>query len=77
MGHDLQHGPFGPWPRLLTFAGPQRWEDFRAGMVEADSVTMTSVEALLGRTNFSGMGREDGVGGIRAHLDFDLAKAVW
>ena len=49
----------------------------KAGMVGVNSFALAASEAPFGGTNFSGMGREGGVEGIRDYLDVKLAQVVF
>ena len=49
----------------------------KAGMVGINSFALAASEAPFGGTNFSGMGREGGVEGIRDYLDVKLAQVVF
>lgn len=49
----------------------------KAGMVGINSFAMAASEAPFGGTNFSGMGREGGIEGIRDYLDVKLSQTVW
>ena len=49
----------------------------KAGMVGINSFAMAASEAPFGGTNFSGMGREGGIEGIRDYLDIKLSQTVW
>jgi acyl-CoA reductase-like NAD-dependent aldehyde dehydrogenase len=51
--------------------------DLKARMVGVNSFAVAASEAPFGGTNFSGMGREGGVEGIRDYLDVKLAQAVF
>jgi succinate-semialdehyde dehydrogenase / glutarate-semialdehyde dehydrogenase len=51
--------------------------ELKAGMVGVNSFALAASEALFGGTNFSGMGREGGVEGIRDYLDVKLAQVVF
>jgi succinate-semialdehyde dehydrogenase / glutarate-semialdehyde dehydrogenase len=46
-------------------------------MVGINSFAMAASEAPFGGTNFSGMGREGGVEGIRDYLDVKSSQMVW
>jgi succinate-semialdehyde dehydrogenase/glutarate-semialdehyde dehydrogenase len=50
--------------------------ELKAGMVGINSFALAASEAPFGGTNFSGMGREGGVEGIRDYLDVKLAQVV-
>ncbi len=49
----------------------------KAGMVGINSFAMAASEAPFGGTNFSGMGREGGIEGIRDYLDVKSSQVVW
>ena len=49
----------------------------KSGMVGINSFALAASEAPFGGTNFSGMGREGGVEGIRDYLDVKLAQVVY
>jgi succinate-semialdehyde dehydrogenase/glutarate-semialdehyde dehydrogenase len=49
----------------------------KAGMVGINSFALAASEAPFGGTNFSGMGREGGIEGIRDYLDIKLSQMVW
>ena len=49
----------------------------KAGMVGINSYAMAAAEAPFGGTNFSGMGREGGIEGIRDYLDVKSSQMVW
>ena len=49
----------------------------KAGMVGINSYAMATSEAPFGGTNFSGMGREGGIEGIRDYLDVKSSQTVW
>lgn len=51
--------------------------ELKAGMVGINSFALAASEAPFGGTNFSGMGREGGVEGIRDYLDVKLAQVVF
>ncbi len=51
--------------------------DLKAGMVGINSFAMAASEAPFGGTNFSGMGREGGIEGIRDYLDVKSSQMVW
>nr|WP_246849512.1 NAD-dependent succinate-semialdehyde dehydrogenase [Rubellimicrobium arenae] len=51
--------------------------ELKAGMVGINSFAMAASEAPFGGTNFSGMGREGGIEGLRDYLDIKLAQVVW
>jgi succinate-semialdehyde dehydrogenase / glutarate-semialdehyde dehydrogenase len=51
--------------------------ELKAGMVGVNSFALAASEAPFGGTNFSGMGREGGVEGIRDYLDVKLAQVVF
>jgi succinate-semialdehyde dehydrogenase/glutarate-semialdehyde dehydrogenase len=51
--------------------------ELKAGMVGINSFALAASEAPCGGTNFSGMGREGGVEGIRDYLDVKLAQVVF
>lgn len=51
--------------------------ELKAGMVGINSFAMAASEAPFGGTNFSGMGREGGVEGIRDYLDVKSSQMVW
>jgi succinate-semialdehyde dehydrogenase / glutarate-semialdehyde dehydrogenase len=46
-------------------------------MVGINSFALAASEVPFGGTNFSGMGREGGVEGIRDYLDTKLAQVVF
>jgi len=50
--------------------------ELKAGMVGVNSFALAASEAPFGGTDFSGMGREGGVEGIRDYLDVKLAQVV-
>jgi succinate-semialdehyde dehydrogenase/glutarate-semialdehyde dehydrogenase len=49
----------------------------KAGMVGINSFAMAASEAPFGGTNYSGMGREGGIEGIRDYLDVKSSQMVW
>ena len=49
----------------------------KAGMVGINSFAMAASEAPFGGTNFSGLGREGGIEGIRDYLDIKSSQIVW
>jgi succinate-semialdehyde dehydrogenase / glutarate-semialdehyde dehydrogenase len=51
--------------------------ELKAGMVGINSFALAASEAPFGGTNFSGMGREGGIEGIRDYLDIKLAQVVF
>ena len=51
--------------------------ELKAGMVGINSFALAASEAPFGGTNFSGMGREGGIEGIRDYLDVKLAQVVF
>jgi succinate-semialdehyde dehydrogenase / glutarate-semialdehyde dehydrogenase len=51
--------------------------ELKSGMVGINSFALAASEAPFGGTNFSGMGREGGVEGIRDYLDVKLAQVVY
>jgi succinate-semialdehyde dehydrogenase/glutarate-semialdehyde dehydrogenase len=51
--------------------------ELKSGMVGVNSFALAASEAPFGGTNFSGMGREGGVEGIRDYLDVKLAQVVF
>jgi succinate-semialdehyde dehydrogenase / glutarate-semialdehyde dehydrogenase len=51
--------------------------ELKAGMVGINSFAMAASEAPFGGTNFSGMGREGGIEGIRDYLDVKSSQMVW
>ncbi|SDR63891.1 succinate-semialdehyde dehydrogenase / glutarate-semialdehyde dehydrogenase [Rhizobiales bacterium GAS113] len=51
--------------------------ELKAGMVGINSFALAASEAPFGGTNFSGMGCEGGVEGIRDYLDVKLAQVVF
>ena len=51
--------------------------ELKAGMVGINSFALAAAEAPFGGTNFSGMGREGGIEGIRDYLDVKLAQVVF
>ncbi len=51
--------------------------ELKSGMVGINSFALAASEAPFGGTNFSGMGREGGVEGIRDYLDVKLAQIVF
>jgi len=51
--------------------------ELKAGMVGVNSFALAASEAPFGGTNFSGMGREGGVEGIRDYLDVKLAQVLF
>ncbi len=51
--------------------------ELKAGMVGINSFALAAAEAPFGGTNFSGMGREGGLEGIRDYLDVKLAQVVF
>jgi succinate-semialdehyde dehydrogenase / glutarate-semialdehyde dehydrogenase len=51
--------------------------ELKAGMVGINSFALAASEVPFGGTNFSGMGREGGVEGIRDYLDVKLAQVVF
>jgi succinate-semialdehyde dehydrogenase / glutarate-semialdehyde dehydrogenase len=51
--------------------------ELKVGMVGVNSFALAASEAPFGGTNFSGMGREGGVEGIRDYLDVKLAQVVF
>ena len=51
--------------------------ELKAGMVGINSFALAVSEAPFGGTNFSGMGREGGIEGIRDYLDVKLAQVVF
>ncbi len=51
--------------------------ELKAGMVGINSFGLAASEAPFGGTNFSGVGREGGVEGIRDYLDVKLAQVVF
>ncbi len=51
--------------------------ELKAGMVGINSFALAASEAPFGGTNFSGMGREGGVEGLRDYLDVKLAQVVF
>ena len=51
--------------------------ELKSGMVGVNSFALAASEAPFGGTNFSGMGREGGIEGIRDYLDVKLAQVVF
>ena len=51
--------------------------ELKSGMVGVNSFALAASEAPFGGTNFSGMGREGSVEGIRDYLDVKLAQVVF
>lgn len=51
--------------------------ELKSGMVGINSFALAATEAPFGGTNFSGMGREDGLEGIEDCLDTKLAQVVF
>jgi succinate-semialdehyde dehydrogenase/glutarate-semialdehyde dehydrogenase len=51
--------------------------ELKAGMVGINSFALAASEAPFGGTNFSGMGREGGIEGIRDYLEVKLAQVVF
>ena len=51
--------------------------ELKAGMVGINSFALAASEVPFGGTNFSGMGREGGIEGIRDYLDVKLAQVVF
>ena len=50
--------------------------ELKAGMVGINSFALAASEAPFGGVNYSGMGREGGIEGIRDYLDVKLAQVV-